>query len=58
MTDKNALGKERLTWIYTHMVRIREFEERVKRTFTDHFGFVAHAWQRSRMVSPRSRSSR
>jgi pyruvate dehydrogenase E1 component alpha subunit len=38
MTDKNALGKERLTWIYTHMVRIREFEDRVKRTFLEHPG--------------------
>jgi pyruvate dehydrogenase E1 component alpha subunit len=34
----NALGKDRLIWIYTQMVRIREFEERVKRTFLDHPG--------------------
>jgi TPP-dependent pyruvate/acetoin dehydrogenase alpha subunit len=38
MIDKSALGKERLIWIYTHMVRIREFEERVKRTFLEHPG--------------------
>jgi TPP-dependent pyruvate/acetoin dehydrogenase alpha subunit len=29
-----------LTWIYTQMVRIREFEERVKRTFTEHPGVI------------------
>jgi TPP-dependent pyruvate/acetoin dehydrogenase alpha subunit len=34
------LGKDRLTWIYTHMVRIREFEERVKRTFVEHPGVI------------------
>jgi TPP-dependent pyruvate/acetoin dehydrogenase alpha subunit len=26
------LDGERLTWMYTQMLRIREFEERVKRT--------------------------
>ena len=28
-----ALDKERSTWVFTQMVRIREFEESVKRTF-------------------------
>jgi len=32
--------KERLTWIYTQMLRIREFEERVKRTFEEHPGVI------------------
>lgn len=32
------LSKDRLIWMYTHMVRIREFEERVKRTFLEHPG--------------------
>ena len=32
------LGKDRLIWIYTQMVRIREFEEHVKRTFLEHPG--------------------
>ncbi len=35
-----ALGPERLVWIYTQMFRIREFEERVKSTFTDHPGII------------------
>jgi len=35
-----APGKDRLTWMYNHMVRIREFEERVKRTFVDHPGVI------------------
>jgi TPP-dependent pyruvate/acetoin dehydrogenase alpha subunit len=35
---KNVLGKDRLKWIYTQMTRIREFEERVKRTFLEHPG--------------------
>jgi TPP-dependent pyruvate/acetoin dehydrogenase alpha subunit len=30
------LDGERLTWMFTQMLRIREFEERVKRTFEDH----------------------
>lgn len=34
------LGKDRLTWIYTQMARIREFEERVKRTFVEHPGVI------------------
>jgi len=32
------LSKEKLVWMYTQMVRIREFEERVKRTFLEHPG--------------------
>jgi len=38
MRKKEDLGKDRLIWIYTQMVRIREFEERVKRTFLEHPG--------------------
>ncbi len=34
------LGKNRLIWMYTQMLRIREFEERVKRTFVDHPGVI------------------
>src|SRR5439155_291868 len=29
-----------LIWMYTQMVRIREFEERVKRTFEEHVGVI------------------
>jgi pyruvate dehydrogenase E1 component alpha subunit len=35
-----GLDASRLTWIYTQMVRIREFEERVKGTFTEHPGVI------------------
>jgi pyruvate dehydrogenase E1 component alpha subunit len=35
-----TLDRERLTWIYMQMVRIREFEERVKRTFEEHPGVM------------------
>jgi len=35
-----ALDKERSTWVFTQMVRIREFEESVKRTFEDHPGVI------------------
>jgi TPP-dependent pyruvate/acetoin dehydrogenase alpha subunit len=35
-----ALSDERLIWIYRQMLRIREFEERVKRTFEDHPGVI------------------
>src|SRR3984885_14362404 len=35
-----ALNAERQIWIYTQMLRIREFEERVKRTFTEHPGVI------------------
>jgi len=40
MLPANQLSKERLTWMYTQMVRIREFEERVKRTFVEHPGVI------------------
>lgn len=32
--------RERALWIYRQMVRIREFEERVKRTFAEHPGMI------------------
>src|SRR5271168_4590800 len=35
-----ALSADRQTWIYTQMLRIREFEERVKRTFVEHPGVI------------------
>jgi pyruvate dehydrogenase E1 component alpha subunit len=34
------LDGERLIWMYTQMLRIREFEERVKRTFEEHPGVI------------------
>jgi acetoin:2,6-dichlorophenolindophenol oxidoreductase subunit alpha len=34
------LDAERQIWVYTQMLRIREFEERVKRAFTDHPGVI------------------
>ena len=34
------LDNERLVWMFTQMLRIREFEERVKRTFEDHPGVI------------------
>ncbi len=37
---ENGLDKERLTWILEQMTRIREFEERVKRTFEEHPGVI------------------
>jgi len=40
MKASEQLGKERLTWIWTQMVRVREFEERVKRTFVEHPGVI------------------
>ena len=40
MKKKKALTKDRLIWMYTQMVRIREFEERVKRTFVEHPGVI------------------
>jgi TPP-dependent pyruvate/acetoin dehydrogenase alpha subunit len=36
----SSLDKERLTWMLTQMLRIREFEERVKRTFEEHEGVI------------------
>ena len=38
--SENGLSKERLIWMFTQMVRIREFEERVKRTFEEHPGVI------------------
>jgi TPP-dependent pyruvate/acetoin dehydrogenase alpha subunit len=35
-----SLDPERLIWMYTQMLRIREFEERVKRTFVEHEGVI------------------
>jgi pyruvate dehydrogenase E1 component alpha subunit len=35
-----ALSADRQIGIYTQMLRIREFEERVKRTFTEHPGVI------------------
>ncbi len=34
------LDHERLTWIFVQMMRIREFEERVKRSFEEHPGVI------------------
>ncbi len=38
--SENGLDSERLVWMLTQMTRIREFEERVKRTFEDHPGVI------------------
>jgi len=40
MSNQNVIGKDQLIWIYTQMTRIREFEERVKRTFLEHPGVM------------------
>jgi TPP-dependent pyruvate/acetoin dehydrogenase alpha subunit len=40
MEKREALSKERLIWMYTQMLRIREFEERIKRTFIEHPGAI------------------
>src|SRR6266446_6499486 len=40
MKPSEQLGKDRLIWMWTQMVRIREFEERVKRTFVEHPGVI------------------
>src|SRR3977135_531153 len=34
------IDDERLVWMFTQMLRIREFEERVKRTFEEHPGVI------------------
>ena len=41
-SEANAAGldRDRLIWIYTQMLRIREFEERVKGTFEEHPGAI------------------
>jgi pyruvate dehydrogenase E1 component alpha subunit len=38
--DSAGLDGARLVWMYTQMLRIREFEERVKGTFTEHPGTI------------------
>jgi TPP-dependent pyruvate/acetoin dehydrogenase alpha subunit len=38
--EAKDLGRDRLTWMYMQMVRIREFEERVKRTFVEYPGVI------------------
>src|SRR5438067_1272960 len=40
MAKKKGLTADRLIWMYTQMVRIREFESRVKRTFVEHPGVI------------------
>jgi acetoin:2,6-dichlorophenolindophenol oxidoreductase subunit alpha len=39
-TPAQAPDRDRLVWMLTQMVRIREFEERVKRTFEEHPGVM------------------
>ena len=38
--SEHGLPNERLIWMFTQMVRIREFEERVKSTFEEHPGAI------------------
>lgn len=38
--SQNRLDPARLSWMYAQMYRIREFEERVKRSFTEHPGMI------------------
>jgi TPP-dependent pyruvate/acetoin dehydrogenase alpha subunit len=38
--SEHGLDRERLVWMFTQMLRIREFEERVKRTFEEHPGVI------------------
>jgi TPP-dependent pyruvate/acetoin dehydrogenase alpha subunit len=40
MNPSEQFGKDRLVWMWTQMLRIREFEERVKRTFVEHPGVI------------------
>ena len=40
MHEKGNLSPETLIWMYTQMVRIREFEERVKRSFVENPGVI------------------
>src|SRR6202050_3655969 len=61
MTKKQTLGKEHLRWMYTQMVRIREFEEAVKRTFIEHPGVIrghAHLGDVAEAVTVGTRSTR
>ena len=39
-SEGTGLDAARLIWMYTQMVRIREFEEQVKATFTEHPGVI------------------
>jgi len=39
-SEDNGLDRDRLVWIFTQMLRIREFEERVKSTFEEHPGAI------------------
>ena len=47
MQTSTNLGSDRLIWIFTQMVRIREFEERVKRTFVEGGAQYAEIAQRA-----------
>ena len=38
--SEQTLDQDRLIWMITQMLRIREFEERVKRTFEEHPGVI------------------
>ena len=38
--SEQTLDQDRLIWMFTQMLRIREFEERVKRTFEEHPGVI------------------
>jgi pyruvate dehydrogenase E1 component alpha subunit len=40
MPKKERVGNECLIWMFTQMVRIREFEEAVKRAFIEHPGVI------------------
>ncbi|MDR0344178.1 MAG: thiamine pyrophosphate-dependent dehydrogenase E1 component subunit alpha, partial [Nocardiopsaceae bacterium] len=40
MTSTGSLDADRLVWMLTQMLRIREFEETVKRSFTEHPGLI------------------
>ncbi len=40
MSTTAELDDQRLIWMFTQMLRIREFEERVKRTFEEHPGVI------------------
>jgi TPP-dependent pyruvate/acetoin dehydrogenase alpha subunit len=40
MSSESAPDSERQIWMFTQMLRIREFEERVKRSFEDHPGVI------------------
>jgi len=40
MKPSQELSRDRLIWMWTQMVRVREFEERVKGTFVEHPGVI------------------